>query len=34
MPRVQVSPAKIDIDFTDEKLTSHGGWVFLGRLFH
>jgi len=33
MPRVQVSPAKIDIDFTDEKLTSHGGWVFLGRLF-
>ncbi len=33
MPRVQVFPAKIDIDFTDEKLRSHGGWVFLGRLF-
>ncbi|HGX91964.1 MAG TPA: IS1380 family transposase [Candidatus Tenderia sp.] len=33
MPRVQVSPAKIEIDFTDEKLTSHGGWVFLGHLF-
>ena len=33
MPRVQVSPAKIEIDFTDEKLTSYGGWVFLGRLF-
>jgi len=33
MPRIQVSPARIDIDFTDEKLTSHGGWVFLGRLF-
>ena len=33
MPRVQPTPAKIEIDFTDEKLTSHGGWVFLGRLF-
>ena len=33
MPRVQATPAKIEIDFTDEKLTSHGGWVFLGRLF-
>ncbi|WP_317705791.1 hypothetical protein [Methylomarinovum caldicuralii] len=27
-------PAKIEIDFTDEKLTSHGGWIFLGRLFN
>ncbi len=33
MPRVQATPAKIEIDFTDEKLTNHGGWAFLGRLF-
>jgi len=34
MTSLQPSPAKIEIDFTDEKLTSHGGWVFLGRLFN
>jgi len=33
MPSLQVSPAKVEIDFTGEKLTGHGGWVFLGRLF-
>jgi len=33
MPSLQVSPAKVEIDFTDEKLTGHGGRVFLGRLF-
>jgi hypothetical protein len=33
MTSLQVNPAEIEIDFTDEKLTGHGGWVFLGRLF-
>jgi len=23
----------VEIDFTDARLTGHGGWVFLGRLF-
>ncbi len=33
MSRVQCRIPNVEIDFTDEKLTGHGGWVFLGRLF-
>lgn len=27
-------PAKVDVDFTDARLTHRGGWVFLGQAFN
>jgi len=33
MNRVPCRIPNVEIDFTDARLTSHGGWVFLGRLF-
>jgi len=33
MSRIQPAVPHVEIDFTDARLTGHGGWVFLGRLF-
>lgn len=33
MQRLQPTPPPVQIDFTDDRLTSHGGWVFLGQLW-
>ncbi len=33
MSRLQRRIPNVEIDFTDARLTGHGGWVFLGRLF-
>lgn len=31
--RITGTPAKVDVDFTDARLTHRGGWIFLGQAF-